>query len=142
MQMMRVARTTRPLWLRERTNQNWSGPLTGGIQNRPGAATKNPPARWKHSQSEIILMRALVLTALLLLASSALYPASAIDAKTDVQTHQQKSSDENTTGQSSHNREVGRDWKMKSGNDQTVGKVCGTSEDQAESDRRIDCDWK
>jgi hypothetical protein len=56
-------------------------------------------------------MRALVLTALLLLASSALYPASAIDAKTDVQTHQQKSSDENTTGQSSDNREVGRDWQ-------------------------------
>jgi hypothetical protein len=43
-------------------------------------------------------MRALVLTPVLLLASSALYPASAIDAKTDVQTHgqQQKSTDENS----------------------------------------------
>jgi hypothetical protein len=42
-------------------------------------------------------MRALVLTTVLLLASSALYPASAIDAKTDVQTYQQqKSTDENS----------------------------------------------
>ena len=43
-------------------------------------------------------MRALVLTPVLLLASSALYPASAIDAETDVQTHvqQQKSTDENS----------------------------------------------
>jgi hypothetical protein len=89
-------------------------------------------------------MRALILTSVLLLSSSTLYPAAAIDAKTDVQTHQQKSNDENstTTGQSAGNREVGRDWKMKSGNDQTVGKVGGTSEDQAESDRRIDRDWK
>jgi hypothetical protein len=89
-------------------------------------------------------MRTLVLTSVLLLASSALYPASAIDAKTDVQTYQQKSNDENsnTTGQSSGNREVGRDWKMKPGNDQSVGKVGGTPEDQAESDRRIDRDWK
>ena len=43
-------------------------------------------------------MRALILTPVLLLASSALYPASAIDAKTDVQTHieQQKSTNQNS----------------------------------------------
>jgi len=43
-------------------------------------------------------MRALTLTSVLLLASSALYPAFAIDAKTDVQTHmeQQKSTNENS----------------------------------------------
>jgi hypothetical protein len=43
-------------------------------------------------------MRALALTSVLLLASSALYPAFAIDAKTDVQTHleQQKSTNENS----------------------------------------------
>jgi len=53
--------------------------------------------RFISTQSEIIQMRALVLTPVLLLASSALYPASAIDAKTDVQTHvQQQSTDENS----------------------------------------------
>jgi hypothetical protein len=90
-------------------------------------------------------MRALVLTPVLLLASSALYPASAIDAKTDVQTYQQqKSTDENSDKTSidrnSDNREVGRDWKMKPGDDQTVGKAGGTGQDS--DGRKIDRDWK
>jgi hypothetical protein len=90
-------------------------------------------------------MRVLILTPVLLLASSAPYPASAIDAKENVQTYQQqKSTDENSdktsTDRKSDNREVGRDWKMKPGDDQTVGKDGGTGQDS--DGRKIDRDWK
>jgi hypothetical protein len=90
-------------------------------------------------------MRALVLTPVLLLASSALYPASAIDAKTDIQTYQQqKSTDEKSdktiNDRNSDNREVGRDWKMKPGDDQTVGEARGTG--QSNDRQKIDRDWK
>jgi hypothetical protein len=90
-------------------------------------------------------MRALVLTPVLLLASSVLYPASAIDAKTDVQTYQQQkstneNSDKTTVDRNSDNREVGRDWKMKPGDDQTVGKAGGTG--QETDGRKIGPDWK
>jgi hypothetical protein len=103
------------------------------------------PARFASKHKRRSLMRALVLAPALLLASSALYPASAIDAKTDVQTYQQqRSTDENsdktTVDRNSDNREVGRDWKVKPGDDQTVGKVGGAG--QGSDGRKIDRDWK
>ena len=91
-------------------------------------------------------MRILVLGPVLLLASSALYPASAIDAKTDVQTHQQqKKSTNDNSGRSSvdrnsDNREVGRDWKMEPRDSQTVGKAGVTGQDS--DGPKIDRDWR
>ena len=90
-------------------------------------------------------MRALFLTPVLLLASSALYPASAIDAKPDVQSSQQQkstdeSSDKTRIDRNSDNREVGRDWKMKPGDGQTVGKAGATGQDS--DGRKIGRDWK
>ena len=90
-------------------------------------------------------MRALFLTPALLLASSALYPASATDPKTDVQTYQQQkstdeSSDKTSIDRNSDNREVGRDWKMKPGDGQTVGKAGATGQDS--DGRKIGRDWK
>jgi hypothetical protein len=38
------------------------------------------------------------------------------------------------------NREVGRDWKMKPGDGQTVGKVGGTVHNR--DGRKVDRDWK
>ncbi|MGZ5872262.1 MAG: hypothetical protein ACXWKP_09130 [Bradyrhizobium sp.] len=94
-------------------------------------------------------MRTLVLAPVILLASSAVYPASAIDAKTDVQTHlqqqqQQKgtneTSDKASIDRNSDNREVGRDLKMEPGDHQTVGKAGDTG--KSSDDRKIDPDWK
>lgn len=90
-------------------------------------------------------MRALVLAPALLLASSALYPASATDPKTDVQTYQQQrttdeNSDKTTIDRNSDSREVGRDWKMKPGDGQTVGKAGGAGQDGG--GQKIDRDWK
>jgi hypothetical protein len=110
-----------------------------------GTATIKVLVGLDKNNREMILMRALVLTSAILLVSSALYPASAIDAKTDVQSYEQKSTNENSdqksTDQSSDNREVGRDWKMKPADGQTVGKTGGGT-GQDGDDRQIDRDWQ
>jgi hypothetical protein len=117
---------------------------TGEAKNRLGNRNHEGARSLRQTQPEIILMRALVLTSVFLLASSALYPASAIDAKSDVRSYEQKStdqnSDKNATDRNSDNREVGRDWKMKPGDDQTVGKA--SSPGQNSDDRKIDRDWQ
>jgi len=64
------------------------------------------------------------------LASSALYPASAIDPTTpETRSYQQKGTDDENRGGS----------KMKPGDDQTVGQTGGTAQDKMDSDdRKVD----
>jgi hypothetical protein len=75
-------------------------------------------------------MRAFLLTATFLLASSALYPASAIDPATpETRSYQQKGTDDVNRGGS----------KMTPGDDQTVGQTGGTAQDKMDNDdRKVD----
>jgi hypothetical protein len=73
-----------------------------------------------------MLMRASVLTVTFLLASSAIYPASAIDPATpETRSYQQKATDDSDNRGGS---------KMKPGEDQTVGQTGGTAQDKRDGE--------
>jgi hypothetical protein len=99
--------------------------------------------RWPNQKGQngikgVFTMRVIALTAFFL-ASSALYPAFAQDNPKPSAGVQQKD-----VGQSEpDNRVIGKDWKLKPGDKQTVGQSRGASPDSANHyNQKIDRNWR